>query len=93
MKLAVIYDSKTGNTKTAAEWIAEGMNSVAGTEAKAFHISDVDADFVREAKGVVMVMIGICMCVGMRINITAFINMCMLMKVFMCVRMIVCVIM
>ena len=54
MKLAVIYDSKTGNTKTAAEWIAEGMNSVAGTEAKAFHIRDVDDDFVREAKGVVM---------------------------------------
>ena len=25
MKLAVIYDSKTGNTKQAAEWIARGM--------------------------------------------------------------------
>ena len=28
MKLAVIYDSKTGNTQKAAEWIAEGMNEV-----------------------------------------------------------------
>ena len=25
MKLAVIYDSKTGNTRQAALWIAEGM--------------------------------------------------------------------
>ena len=54
MKLAVIYDSKTGNTRQAAEWIAEGMNSVSGTEARAFHISGVDADFVKEAKGVVI---------------------------------------
>ena len=27
MKLAVIYDSRTGNTRQAAEWITEGMNS------------------------------------------------------------------
>ena len=26
MKLAVLYDSKSGNTKQAAEWIAAGMN-------------------------------------------------------------------
>lgn len=39
MKLAVIYDSKTGNTKQAAEWIAEGMNEVDGVEAQAFSIS------------------------------------------------------
>ena len=29
MKLAVIYDSKTGNTKQAADWIIEGMRKVA----------------------------------------------------------------
>lgn len=52
MKLAVIYDSKTGNTKQAAEWIAEGMNSVSDVEAKAFSIAEVDEDFVKEAKGV-----------------------------------------
>ena len=30
MKLAVIYDTKTGTTKQAAEWIAEGMQKVSG---------------------------------------------------------------
>ena len=54
MKLAVIYDSKTGNTRQAALWIAEGMGRVPGAEARAFHISEVDADFVKEAAGVVI---------------------------------------
>lgn len=54
MKLAVIYDSKTGNTKQAAQWIAEGMNEVPGTEAKAFSIRDVDEDFVKDAQGIVV---------------------------------------
>ncbi len=54
MKLAVIYDSKTGNTRTAAGWIAEGMRRVAGTEALAFPIEAVDETFVREAAGVVI---------------------------------------
>lgn len=53
MKLAVIYDSKTGNTRQAAEWIAEGMNEIDGCEAKTFSISSVDTEFVKEAKGVV----------------------------------------
>ena len=53
MKLAVIYDSKTGNTKQAAEWIAEGMNHVADMEAKAFSIQETDEEFVKEARGVV----------------------------------------
>ena len=54
MKLAVIYDSKTGNTKQAAEWIVCGMMAVEGVEAKAFHIDSVDEDFVKESKGVVI---------------------------------------
>ena len=54
MKLAVIFDSKTGNTKQAAEWIAEGMRLVPEVDARAFHIGEVDAGFVREAKGVVI---------------------------------------
>ena len=53
MKLAVIYDSKTGNTRQAAEWIAEGM-ALAGAEAKAFSIREVDEAFVKEAAGVVV---------------------------------------
>ncbi|MCR5215225.1 MAG: flavodoxin family protein [Eubacterium sp.] len=53
MKLAVIYDSKTGNTQQAGEWIVEGMNGIPGVQAKAFSIDDVDQDFVKEAKGIV----------------------------------------
>ena len=54
MKLAVIYDSKTGNTRQAGEWIAEGMNRAEETEARAFSIHDIDEDFVKEAKGIVI---------------------------------------
>ncbi len=54
MKLAVIYDSVTGNTKQAAEWIAEGMNVIDSTDARIFPIDEVDETFVREARGVVI---------------------------------------
>ncbi len=54
MKLAVIYDSKTGNTKQAAEWIVEGMSGSDGITAAAFSIGNVDEDFVRESKGIVV---------------------------------------
>ena len=47
MKLAVLYDSKSGNTKQAAEWIAAGMNETEGVEARAFQIGQEDADFVK----------------------------------------------
>ena len=54
MKLAVIYDSVTGNTKQAASWIAEGMTIFNGVESRIFHIDDVDEAFVAESKGVVI---------------------------------------
>ena len=54
MKLSVIYDSKTGNTQKAAEWIAAGMREVDGVESGTFHIASVDEDFVRESDGVVI---------------------------------------
>ena len=54
MKLAVIVDSKTGNTRQAADWTVQGMNLVADVEAKAFTLPDVDDDFVKEAKGIVI---------------------------------------
>ena len=54
MKLTVVYDSKTGNTKQAAEWIAEGMMKVENCEAEAFSIESVEEAFVKEAKGVVI---------------------------------------
>jgi len=54
MKLAVIYDSKTGNTKQAAEWIAEGMNGTADTDARTFSIHEVDEDFIKASQGIVI---------------------------------------
>ena len=54
MKLSVIYDSRTGNTKRCAEWIAEGMGRVAGVEAKTFSTKDVDEAFVKDSAGVVI---------------------------------------
>ena len=54
MKLAVIYDSKSGNTKKAGEWIAEGMKEVSGIDAKAWSIEDVDEDFVKKSMGIVV---------------------------------------
>ena len=54
MKLSVIYDSKTGNTKQAAEWIAEGMREVEGAEAAAYGIEDLDEEYVKESSGVVI---------------------------------------
>ena len=53
MKLSVIYDSKTGNTRQAAEWIAAGMRS-ASAESRAFSIGEIDEAFVRESDGVVI---------------------------------------
>ena len=46
MKLAVIYESVTGNTKQAAAWIAEGMNEIEGVDARCFPIEEVDEAFV-----------------------------------------------
>ena len=54
MKLAVLYDSKSGNTKQAAEWIAEGMEQIEGTEARCFHIDEIDEAFAKEARGIVI---------------------------------------
>lgn len=54
MKLAVIYDSRSGNTRQAAEWILAGMNSVRDTDARAFSIRSVIEDFVKDSKGVVI---------------------------------------
>ncbi len=54
MKLAVIYDSKTGNTKQAAEWIVEGMKDLSEIAASSFSIENIDESFVKEAKGLVI---------------------------------------
>ncbi|MBQ7535671.1 MAG: flavodoxin family protein [Stomatobaculum sp.] len=54
MKLAVIYDSRTGNTRQAAEWIAEGMREAEDTESRIFSIQETDADYIRDCRGVVI---------------------------------------
>lgn len=54
MKAAIVYHSQTGNTKTMAEVIAEGMNTVAGVEAKTFPIDAVDEDWMKESQCVIM---------------------------------------
>ena len=43
MKLAVIYDSKTNNTAAVAGYMADGMNSIEGVEAKTFMAVDSDS--------------------------------------------------
>jgi NAD(P)H dehydrogenase (quinone) len=61
MKLSVIYDSRSGNTKQAAEWIVKGMNDVIKVDARAFPISSVDEDFVNQSKGIVIGSPSYCM--------------------------------
>ncbi len=53
-KIAVVFDSKTGGTQRAGEFIAEGLNSVDGVEARTFNIEKIDTEFANEAKGVIL---------------------------------------
>ncbi len=52
MKLAIVYYSESGNTKQAAEYVAEGMKK-AGAEVGLFELDKIDEAFVAEAKAVV----------------------------------------
>lgn len=54
MEIAVIYDSKSGTTKAAAEYIRAGACSVEGCGAKAFCIPEVDRDYVMNADAVIV---------------------------------------
>ena len=54
MKMAVLYHSRSGNTKRMAEIIAAGMNSVAGVEAKTFSIDALDKEFVKDCRCLVV---------------------------------------
>lgn len=53
MKLSILYFSKTGNTKKAAEYIASGMKSVQDIEVGLYDIDHIDYDFIKESKAVV----------------------------------------
>lgn len=53
MKLAVIYYSKTGQTKEMAEIIVAGMEK-AGCEGRLFSVEEpVDAVYLKESTGIV----------------------------------------
>lgn len=54
MKASILYYSRTGNTKQAAELIAEGMRSVNGVEAKTFSLDAVDEAYVKESDCVIL---------------------------------------
>jgi len=53
-KFAILYDSRTGTTKQAAEWIAEGMQSVDDTEVRCFSVKEAELEYVRGADGVIL---------------------------------------
>ena len=54
MKLMVLYDSKTGNTKRMAEVIAEGMKRIPDTQVKVCSIADVDEMWASESSCIVL---------------------------------------
>lgn len=54
MKLAIVYDSKTGNTAKMAEYIIEGITSVSGVEAKAFSIDVIDEAYIKDSSALII---------------------------------------
>lgn len=46
MKATIAYYSRGGRTKAMAQRIADGMNSVAGVEARIFSIEEIDLDYL-----------------------------------------------
>lgn len=54
MHISIIYDSKSGNTAKAAQYIIEGIETVKNIQAKAFHIDNVDEAYVKESCAVIV---------------------------------------
>ena len=54
MKIAIVYDSVTGNTAKMAEYIMEGAARVEGTEARAFPLDGVDEEYVKESAALIV---------------------------------------
>lgn len=54
MRIAIIYHSVSGNTRSVAENIRSGMTGIDNVEVKAMSIDEIDDDFVRDAKAVVL---------------------------------------
>ena len=53
-KTVILYDSVSGTTQRAAEYIAEGVNSVEACEALVFPITQTDAEMIASAQGVIL---------------------------------------
>lgn len=53
VKISVVYDSVTENTATMAEYIVSGISGIDGVEARAFHINEVDEEYVKASAGVI----------------------------------------
>jgi NAD(P)H dehydrogenase (quinone) len=51
-KVLVLYDSKTGNTKKIAEYVAEGARDVPGTEVRLKSVEQADNDDVLWCDGI-----------------------------------------
>lgn len=54
MKLAIAYDSKSDNTAKMGEHIIEGIQSVEGVEAEAFHIDFVNEKYVCSSEALII---------------------------------------
>lgn len=54
MKVSIVYHSVSGNTKKMAEFMADKMNSFENLEVKAFSIDNVDEEWIKESKGVIV---------------------------------------
>ena len=54
MKMSVLYYTRTGHSRQMAEQIVRGMVEQPGVEARAFSIDQVDEDFVRDSRCVIL---------------------------------------
>ena len=50
MNSAILYHSKTGHTKLAAEMIVTGLQSIPGMQAMAFPVEEIDEEWARESR-------------------------------------------
>ena len=53
MKISIVYYSKTGRTREAAEEAARGMREIDGVEVGIFDVEHLDLDYLAESKAVV----------------------------------------
>ena len=49
MKAAIVFDSRTHTTEKAAGFIAEGLKSVDGIEARYFNIDEADFEYIQHS--------------------------------------------